>query len=82
MQLGPGSRIAAWADRVLKPSQCFRRPTRSAGVRSIEGARRSPSGADAASAVAKPKRSPECLGVRVSATVTAPERALMPLGTN
>jgi len=80
MQIGPGSRIAAEADRVLKPSKCFCRPTRSPGLRSIEPARGSLSGADTVSAFANRGAEPGVPRVRISATVTAPERALMPLG--
>jgi len=39
MQIGPGSRIVAEADRALKVSKCFRRPTRRSELRSIERAR-------------------------------------------
>lgn len=75
-ETGPGNRIAAEADLALKLSKCFRGSTRSPGLRSIErmpagrsrSRRRNCSRKDSG-------RSPECLGVRGSATVTAPKRA-------
>ncbi len=60
-EIGRGGRIAAEADRAVKPPKCFRRPTRRSRTSFHRTRPRVALGADAAPAVGSKGRSPECL---------------------